>query len=89
MSDLQVTCINKKDRDSKHEGITHLGGTSWSKKTRQSVISEIEAGTNTYYTMVDSKRAVVAVRDETNGKYVQTKADGYYNDNLLALKECP
>ncbi|WP_404562598.1 DUF3892 domain-containing protein [Bradyrhizobium elkanii] len=24
-----------------------------------------------------------------NGKYVRTHADGYYNDNLLALPECP
>ena len=23
-----------------------------------------------------------------NGKYVRTHADGYYNDNLLALVEC-
>ncbi|WP_375166828.1 DUF3892 domain-containing protein [Bradyrhizobium sp. CCGB20] len=34
------------------------------------------------------KRAEVGVVDGSNGKYVRTHADGYYNDNLLALPEC-
>ena len=87
MADAQVTCINKQPRNDTHEGITHLGGTDW-KWTRQEVINSIEAGTNTFFTKVDGKRADVAVRNGAHGKYVQTHADGQWNNNLLALREC-
>ena len=88
MADLQVTCINKLNRNSTHEGITHLGGTTWAKKTRQQVISDIEGGQNSFYTLVGGKRANVAVVQGATGKYVRTHADGQWNDNLLALAEC-
>ncbi|KYK45164.1 hypothetical protein A1D31_11065 [Bradyrhizobium liaoningense] len=88
MADVQVTCINKQPRDNTHEGITHLGN-STGKWTRQSVIAWIEAGSHTFYTLVNGKRADVGVVQGANGKYVRTYADGYYNDNLLALPECP
>ena len=87
MADLQVTCMNKLNRNSSHEGITHLGGI-WGKKTRQQVINDIEGGVNTYYTLVGGRRAVVGVINGPNGKYVRTYADGVWNDNLLALPEC-
>lgn len=87
MADIQVTCINKIDRNSTHEGITHLGGVGW-KWTRAAVIASIEAKANTFYTYVDSKRADVRVVDGQNGKYVRTYADGKWSDNLLALPEC-
>lgn len=87
MADVQVRCINKVPRDNPHEGITHLGGAGW-KWTRAQVIASIEGRTNTFYTLVNGKRADVGVVDGPNGKYVRTYADGYYNDNLLALMEC-
>ncbi len=87
MADAQITCINKQPRTNTHEGITHLGGANW-KWTRQQVITSIEQRTNTFHTMVAGKRAEVGVVDGPNGKYVRTHADGYYNDNLLALPEC-
>lgn len=87
MPDVQVHCINKKDRNSSHEGITHLGGYNW-KWTRSEVIASIENKTNTFFTMVNGKRANVGVVDGSNGKYVRTYADGVWNDNLLALMEC-
>lgn len=87
MADVQVTCINKVNRQSFHEGITHLGGAGW-KWTRQEVINSINAGTNTFYTMVGGKRANIGVVNGINGSYVQTYADGAYNNNLLSLPEC-
>ncbi|MGN6604525.1 MAG: DUF3892 domain-containing protein [Ginsengibacter sp.] len=87
MADAQVTCINKINRNSSHEGITHLGGNGW-KWTRSEVINSIESGTNTFYTMVYGRRANVGVVNGPNGKYVRTYADGQWNDNLLALDEC-
>lgn len=88
MADAQVTCITKPDRNSKHEAITHLGGQGW-KWTRQQVIASIEDKTNTFYTRVNGKRADVGVVTGSNGKYLRTYADGVWNDNLLALPECP
>lgn len=88
MPDVQVTCINNQPRDNSHEGITHLGGDGW-KWPRSEVIRSIVNGTNTFFTLVSGKRADVGVVSGPNGKYVRTHADGYYNDNLLALPECP
>ncbi|MBX4989555.1 DUF3892 domain-containing protein [Rhizobium lentis] len=93
MADVLVTCINKRDRNSTHEGITHLGNPNsanggW-KWTRAEVIASIEAKTNTFYTKVNGNRGDIGVVDGQNGKYVRTYADGKWNDNLLALPECP
>ncbi|TMB87181.1 MAG: DUF3892 domain-containing protein [Chloroflexi bacterium] len=89
MADVRVTCINKQPRYNPHEGITHLGGgTTW-KWTREQVIASIEAKTNTFYTLEGGKRADVGVVTGPNGKYVRTHADGQWNDNLLSLPECP
>ena len=90
MADVQVTCINKQPRNNPHEGITHLGGTGgqgW-KWTRQQVIDSINARTYSFYTLVNGKRANIAVVSGPNGDYVRTHADGVWNDNLLALPEC-
>lgn len=88
MPDVQVTCINKQPRNNTHEGITHLGGAKW-RWTRQQVIDSIESKTNTFYTFVLNKRADIAIVDGPSGKYLRTHADGQWNDNLLALAECP
>jgi hypothetical protein len=87
MADVQVRCINKQPRNNPHEGITHLGGQGW-KFTRDQVVQSIEAKTNTFYTMEGGKRANVGVVNGANGKFVQTHADGAWNNNLLALPEC-
>lgn len=88
MADVLVKCINKQPRNNTHEGITHLGGDTWKWK-RMDVIRSIENGTNTFFTRVNGNRAEIGVIDGPNGKYVRTYADGVWNDNLLALPECP
>jgi hypothetical protein len=90
MADVQVTCINKQPRNNPYEGITHLGGpggAGW-RWTRQQVIDSINARTNTFYTSVGGRRADISVVNGPNGAYVQTHADGQWNNNLLALPEC-
>lgn len=88
MADARVTCINKVSRQNPYEGITHLGGTGW-RWTRQQVIDSINARTNTFYTLVNGSRAEIGVVDGPNGQYLRTYANGRWNDNLLALPECP
>lgn len=87
MADVQVTCINKQPRDNPHEGITHLGGYNW-RLTRQEVIDRINRRIDTFYTQVGGKRAYLAVVNGPHGQYVQTHADGQWNNNLLSLPEC-
>lgn len=87
MADVQVTCINKQPRNNPYDGITHLGGAGW-KWTREQVISSIEAGTNSFFTSTNGRRAYIAVVDGPHGKYVRTHANGTWNDNLLSLPEC-
>jgi hypothetical protein len=88
MADALVTCITKQNRADPYEGITHLGCPQW-RWTREQVITSIEGKTNTFFTMVDGKRADIGVVNGPTGKYLRTYADGVWNDNLLALPECP
>jgi hypothetical protein len=93
MADLQITCINKTDRDNPHERITRVGGgstalTSW-RKTQQEAIREIDAGTNRFYVYDGQKSVWVIVRVSRYGhKYLTTEADGESQNNLLSLPEC-
>jgi hypothetical protein len=94
MSEYVVTCINKRDRMSSHEHITHIGdstGASPWRMTRESAIIHIDGKTAAFYTVdrTTGLRVYIGVIRET-GKlpYLRTYADGKWNDNLLALAEC-
>jgi hypothetical protein len=93
MADVQVTCITKPHPLSPHEHITHLGnpaaGWIW---TREQVISSIEAKTNSFYVIdpnTGKRSDVGVVRSEGKAPYLRTYADGYWNNNLLSLNQCP
>ena len=93
MSEYQVTCINKPDRFSHHEHITHIGNTSdkW-RLTREAAIRKIESKEDQFYTVdkTTGRRAYVGVvrNDGNKQPYLRTHADGKWNDNLLAQQEC-
>lgn len=96
MADCQITCIIKPNESSPHEHITHVGnptagenGWMWS---REEVIASIKAKENTFFVLdpVSKKRSEVGVVSETNkSPYLRTHSDGYYNNNLLSLNQCP
>jgi hypothetical protein len=86
MAEIRIRYVDK-DRDH-HEGITDLGS-AVEKYSRREVIRRIESKQDDFYTEEKGKKAYVAVRDGVHGKYVQTHADGYWNNNLLALPRCP
>jgi hypothetical protein len=93
MADCLVTCVSKPDRFSQHDRISHVGnpGASWI-WTIDQVIESIEGKTNTFYTLdpATQKRADIGVvREPGKRPYLRTYADGVWNDNLLALAECP
>lgn len=75
-----------------HEHIVRLwwtspGTSATGDGTRAEMVAWLEAGYNTAYVEDEyDRRADVKVRTSTYGhKYVQTKADGYWTNNLLAL----
>lgn len=93
MADLQITCINKQDRDDPFERIKRVGGGqtllgTW-RKTQEEAIREIESGTNRFY-VYDGRNSVwVIVRVSRFGnKYLTTEPDGESQNNLLSLPEC-
>ncbi len=92
MADVRVTCITKPNVLSSHEHITHIGGVNW-KWDRDMVIRSIELKQNTFYVLdpLTGKKAYVGVVRPTDGRsaYLQTYADGSWNNNLLSLPQCP
>lgn len=94
MSEYLITCINKRDRMSSHDHITHIGNingaTPW-RMTREKAITRIEAKTDAFYTVERSsgkKMYIGVVREAGKVPYLRTHADGKWNDNLLAQAEC-
>ena len=92
MNEFQVTCINKPNRESAHEHITHIGNSesNW-RITRESAIKRIESEKERFYTVdhATGNRAYIGVVRETGkAPYLRTHADKKWNNNLLALAEC-
>jgi hypothetical protein len=81
---VQLTRVRLTHPNGGHEHISYLGNASgmW---PRAQVVQWIESGEYGFYTMVNGLRADVRVRQTATTKYVQTEADGYWTDNLLAL----
>ena len=91
MADYRIDCVNKPNRNSPHEHITHVGGPAggrW-KDTTANVVRFIENQEHRFYTQEGNASAWVGVRTSAAGnKFLQTYADGIWKDNLLALPEC-
>lgn len=83
----QVTCINKNNRDSAYERITHIGG-AWGKMTQEDAIAAIDNGTRSFYVSKDGKKVDVIVATRNGKKYLKTEADDSEPNNLLSLPEC-
>lgn len=92
-SSHQVLCINKSNRYSTHERITHIGGANtdgskW-RLAQPDAINGIETGKWKFFVSRNGSTAWVVVAISRLGhKYLKTQADGEEPNNLLSLPEC-
>lgn len=92
MNEYEVNCINKPDRNSRHEHSTHIGHTAnnW-RLTREGAIRRIDAEEQAFYAVDRTTGARVysgVYREQGKAPFLRTHADGKWNDNLLAQTEC-
>lgn len=88
---FRITCINKPNRDSPVEHITHVGGfgTSPWKLPVEDVIRRIESGAEAFFVHVGLYESdVEVVSPPGRRKYIKTRPDATKKDNLLSLPEC-
>jgi len=83
----QVTCINKADRYSSNERISHIGGT-WGRITEDEAIRQIKNGTESYHVRVGVNDVKIIVASRLGTEYLKTERDGTTADNLLSLPDC-
>ena len=93
MTNHEITCINKLDRNNIHERILNIGGVNsegkrW-KLSQKEAIEGIESGKWSFYVYKPSgKVKVVVAVSSLNNKYLKTEADDSISNNLLSLPEC-
>jgi hypothetical protein len=90
MADCQITCIVKPQRP--HEHITHVGNPPTWVWPPERVIASTDNRSNTFFVTdprTGRRADVGVVREVGKAPYLRTQADGYFDDNLLALDQCP
>jgi len=83
----QVKCINKTNRQDRHERISHIGG-DWGKITESEAIRQVKLDRNAYHVKVGNYDVRVVIATHLGREYLKTESDSSTVDNLLSLPEC-
>lgn len=89
---VQVSCIDKRDRNNPHERIKGIGGVHGGRRwylLEDDAIRDIEAGKFNFFVSAGGRVVDVVVASHNGWKYLKTTADGYAPNNLLSLASCP
>ena len=89
---LEIQCIVKDDRKSRHERIQFVGGVHGRKPWKLSeddAIAAIGNGSREFWTKGGGVTANVIVGEHLGRPYLKTRADTTEKDNLLHLRPCP
>jgi hypothetical protein len=89
MADIQIRYTHK--LPSHHDAHKRILGVASQTKYYQQreVLADISSGHNSYYVMVNGKRANVVRAIHNGDAYIKTEPDGYAPNNLLNLPEPP
>lgn len=84
MADIQLTRIRMSSGGSRNEHITYVGSAVqvWS---REAVIGFIDRTSDTFFVRDFTGRRTEVGIVEASPRYLRTRADGQWTDNLLAL----
>jgi hypothetical protein len=90
---VQIMCINKRDRADRHERISHIGGVNvdgsrW-RMSETDAIAGIKGGKWRFFVHAGGKSVLVVIANHFGREYLKTEADGLLGDNLLSLPNCP
>jgi hypothetical protein len=83
----EITCIVP-DSSDPGQRIDSVGGSGWT-KSEDTVIREIDDGTESYYTNAAGQRADVIVMRDKGTPDLRTDPDATTENNLLKLPACP
>jgi Protein of unknown function (DUF3892) len=88
MGDFQITCINKPGSHSDpHTRIQYIGQQGKWKMAEDTAIGRIRSRKDSFYTLVNGRRADVVVAERNGQPYLKTTLDDTRIDNLLTLPE--
>ncbi len=90
---VQISCINKTNRQSPHERIQYIGGINpngsrW-KLSLTAAIQSIKDNEYSFFVNVAGNPVNVIIAKHTGYEYLKTENDGEQPNNLLSLPECP
>lgn len=91
--DVEVSCIEKRDRHNTHERIAAIGGVNpdgsrW-KMLEDDAIAAIENRRYQFYVIKFGRKVYLIVASHYGRKYLKTEADDFAPNNLLSLVSCP